>query len=94
MSDTEWPTANTQDSVMMSLCGAERLYSSLDLYHAHIKHAHTYADTQLMHALSVSQISQSAGLSWAGCSKGKCGPKNTGCEVTMVTACPGALAAC
>lgn len=34
----------TQHSVMTSLCGAKRLYSSLDRYHAHIMHAHTYPD--------------------------------------------------
>lgn len=38
-----------------------------------VKLVHTY--TQLMHLLSVSQISQSVGLSWAGCSKGNRGPK-------------------
>lgn len=47
-------------------------------------------------ACSVSQISQSAGLLWAGCSKGNRRPKKrmTSCEVTMVTARPGASAAC
>lgn len=41
----------TQRSLMMSLCGAKRLYSPLDLYHAHIMHmrthtTYTYARTQ------------------------------------------------
>lgn len=55
-----------------------------------------HADTPPVRACSVSQISQSAGLLWAGCSKGNRRPKKrtTSCEVTMVTARPGALAAC
>lgn len=68
--DTEWPAVNLQDSVVMSLCGVKRLYSSLD-----ICQVQTCTYTQLMHLLSVSQISQSVGLSWAGCSKGNRGPK-------------------
>lgn len=54
------------------------------------------ADTPPVRACSVSQISQSAGLLWAGCSKGNRRPKKrtTSCEVTTATARPGALAAC
>lgn len=55
-----------------------------------------HTDTPPVRACSVSQISQSAGLLWAGCSKGNHRPKKrtTSCEVTMVTTRPGALAAC
>lgn len=71
-----------QHLVMTSLCGAKRLYSSLDLYHAHFVHTHRHSYIHMhmqthnacMH-FSVSQISQSAGLSLAGCSKEECGPK-------------------
>lgn len=74
--DTGWPTANRQDSAAMSLCGAARLYSPLDVYRARIKtRMHVRRHASRARALPGSQISQSAGLSWAGCSKGKCGPK-------------------
>lgn len=36
----------TQHSVMTSLCGATRLYSSLDLYHGHIMHTHRHTYTR------------------------------------------------
>lgn len=78
MLDTGWPTANRQDSAAVSLRGAARLYSPLDVYHARIKtrtHVRRHASRARARALPGSQISQSAGLSWAGCSKGKCGPK-------------------
>lgn len=64
--------------VMTGPVWSEEIIAPLDLYLAHIMHRHAYTCAHMQThgcALSISQISQSAGLSLAGCSKGNCGPK-------------------
>lgn len=77
--DTERPAANTTFSddgacVERSDYIAPLICISFILCTDMHTHAHT-CTCKLTDALSVSQISQSAGLSLAGCSKGNCGPK-------------------